>query len=125
MAQRTLFPAFVIWSLIPGEDYNVFAQCRSIRFLQSGNQKHNGIIVVVFEIFPHTPFFQTYMITKVFPKLHEKFGRLFVHCLNHFRKLKKTNSHLVTFRERTFGFKKKKMFLASKHELMKEDDVHR
>ena len=94
MAQRTLFPAFEIWSLIPGEDKNVSAQCHSIRFLQSANQKHNRCRFR--NPSPHAVLPNKYenMITKIFPKLYEKFGRLFVHSLNHFRKLKKKLNHI-------------------------------
>ena len=59
MAQRTLFPAFEIWSLIPGEDI-IFAQCPSIRILQSANQK--SITDVIFETFRHTRFFPSKQI---------------------------------------------------------------
>ena len=43
----------------------------------------------VFQIFSLARFFKSKMITDVFPELHEKFGRLFVHGLNHFRQVRK------------------------------------
>ena len=72
-------------------------------FFQTVNQKQNRRC---FQNFPHRWFFKTNMMPKVFQKLKERIGRLFVLSLKLFRKLDKS-SKLVTFTEQTHSLKTK------------------